>query len=112
MRVSHLVSRYHIAAMPRRAVTLTLLLVLVIQLIGAVAFASVCFEPCPDDTEETSCPPVCSLCTDCTHAQTAVVRHAADAATPLMTASPVLPQQASSPSSQLADDIFHVPLPG
>jgi hypothetical protein len=97
--------------MHRRRITLTLLLVLVIQMIGAVAFASVCVEPCPDDTEETSCPPVCSLCTDCTHAQTAVVRHTADAA-PLMTASPVLPQHSSSSSSQLADDIFHVPLHG
>lgn len=97
--------------MRRRGLSVTLLVVLAVQLLGSMAFASVCLEPCPDDTEETSCPPVCALCTSCTHAQTAIVQHASGGM-PLMSTHRFVPQRPASPSSQLAADIFHVPLPG
>lgn len=97
--------------MLRRALTLTLLAVLAVQFLGAIALTSICVEPCPDDTEETSCPPVCALCTSCTHSQTAIVQHGAKSA-PLMALLPFATQQTVASSSALADDIFHVPLLG
>lgn len=90
---------------------MTLLVLIAVQLLGAMAFASVCVEPCPDDTEDSSCPPVCALCTSCTHAQTAIVQHAASGL-PLVAAHRFVPQPAAAASSRLAADIFHVPLPG
>src|ERR1700741_1832557 len=60
-------------SMPRRTFALALLLVLAVQFLGAMVFASACAEPGPDDPESTSCPPVCTLCSDCTHAQQAIV---------------------------------------
>jgi hypothetical protein len=95
----------------RRKVSMTLLALIALQLLGGVAFASVCLEPCPDDTEETSCPPVCVVCTSCTHSQTAIVQHASTGS-PFTTAHRFVPQLSTSPSSRLAADIFHVPLPG
>jgi len=97
--------------MSRRGLTVTLLAILAVQLLGGMALASACPEPCPDDTEDTGCPPVCALCTSCTHAQTAIVQHAS-ARMPLMATQRVVPQQAASTSSPRTDDIFHVPLPG
>lgn len=95
----------------RRTVSMTLLALIALQLLGGVALASVCVEPCPDDTDETSCPPVCALCTGCTHAQTAIVQHAATWT--LFTATHRFVAQPPAPlSSQLAADIFHVPLLG
>jgi len=90
---------------------MTLLALIALQLVGGMAFASVCVEPCPDDTEETSCPPVCALCTSCTHAQTGIVQHAASS-TPLTSTHRFVPRQSATPSSRLAADIFHVPLLG
>lgn len=95
----------------RRNVSMVLLAMFALQLLGGMAFASVCVEPCPDDTDDTSCPPVCSLCTSCTHAQTAIVQHSANE-TPFLAAHRFVPQPPASLSSQLAADIFHVPLPG
>jgi hypothetical protein len=95
----------------RRGLCVMLLVVVAVQLLGAMAFASVCSEPCPDDTEDTSCPPVCALCTSCTHAQTAIVQHSANGV-PLMAAHRFVAQHPALPSSPLADDIFHVPLFG
>lgn len=97
--------------MSRRALALTLLALLAVQLLGGMVFAAECPEPCPDDTETTSCPPVCTICTSCTHAQTAIVQDASDG-TLLMAARPFGPQEAASVSSPVADDIFHVPLLG
>ena len=97
--------------MLRRNVSWTLLAMIALQLLGGMAFASVCLEPCPDDSEETSCPPVCTVCTGCTHAQTAIVQHATSG-TPLLAAATFAGQHSSSVTSHLADDIFHVPLPG
>lgn len=94
-----------------RRMSVTLLVVLAVQILGSMAFVSVCPEPCPDDAEGTSCPPICALCTTCTHAQQAIVQHSASAA-PLTAAQQVFPQHALSTSPQLAADIFHVPLPG
>ncbi len=102
---------YKARPMVRRGVSLTILALIAVQLLGTMAVASVCLEPCPDDTEGTSCPPICSLCTSCTHAQTAIVQQAA-IGEPLLTARDLAIPQAYSPSSQLADDIFHVPLLG
>jgi len=97
--------------MIRRGLSAALLVVLAMQLLGGMAPASACPEPCPDDTDDTSCPPVCALCTGCTHAQTAIVQHAT-AGVPLMSAHRLLSVQPASISSPLAADIFHVPLPG
>jgi hypothetical protein len=95
----------------RRKVSMTILVLMAVQLLGSMAFASVCLEPCPDDTEDTSCPPVCALCTSCTHAQTAIMQHAASGL-PLESIHRFVPQPPAWPSSQLAADIFHVPLLG
>ena len=97
--------------MPGRALVLTLLAVIAVQLLGGMVFATECLEPCPDDTEETSCPPVCTLCTTCTHAQTAVVQNASSGM-PLLAAHRFVPQQLSTIAWSLTDDIFHVPLLG
>jgi hypothetical protein len=102
---------YKLRPMPRRKVSVTLLAILAVQMLGGMVFASVCLEPCPDDTEETTCPPVCTLCTSCTHAQTAIVQDSS-AGTPLLSAGRFLPQHLAAISSHLTDDIFHVPLPG
>lgn len=102
---------YNRRPMLRRNVSVALLAMIAVQLLAGVAFASVCVEPCPDDTDETSCPPVCALCTSCTHAQTWIVQHAASE-TPLTTTHRFVAQPPTSPSSQLAADIFHVPLLG
>ena len=97
--------------MTRRSFVVMLLILVAVQLLGAMAFASECLEPCPDDTESSSCPPVCALCTSCTHAQTGIVQHAAEAA-PGMNEQHLPSQQHSSLHSKFAADIFHVPLPG
>lgn len=102
---------YNLPRMTRRGVGLALLLIVAAQLTATVAFASVCFEPCPDDTEGTTCPPVCSLCTSCTHAQQAIVQTAATAI-PVMTAPHAYAPPGSCGPLHLADDIFHVPLLG
>ena len=102
---------YNLSRMARRGVVLALLVIIAAQLTATVAFASVCFEPCPDDTEGATCPPVCSLCTSCTHAQQAIVRSDATAAPTLTAPHPHAPHVLSGPL-HLADDIFHVPLLG
>lgn len=96
--------------MVRRGLCLTLLLIFAAQLLGGMVVASVCQNPCPDDAG-SGCPPICALCTICTHAQTGLVQHSVSGK-PLMSTHRFVPQQAASASSQLADDIFHVPLPG
>lgn len=97
--------------MLRRSVTGTLLVILAVQLIGGVAFAPVCFEPCPDDTGGQTCPPVCTLCTSCTRAQQAIVDATAGAGPAVAAGSILSFQPAASPATR-GDDIFHVPLPG
>jgi len=42
---------YNSRLMHRRGLSVTLLVILALQLLGSMAFASVCPEPCPDDTE-------------------------------------------------------------
>ena len=88
-----------------------LLTIFAAQLLGGMVFASVCLEPCPDDVEGTNCPPVCAMCTGCTHAQSAIVKHAISAA-PMHTAQRVVPGASFAVTSFLGDDIFHVPLFG
>jgi len=100
---------YNSRPMARRRITLTLLALIAVQLLGSMAFASVCLEPCPDDTENTSCPPVCALCTTCTHAQQAIVQTIVTAG-PHQIARHAFHAQPGGTPSQLADDIFHVPL--
>jgi hypothetical protein len=102
---------YNSRPMLRRGLSVTLLVLIAVQLLGSMAFASVCLEPCPDDTEETSCPPVCALCTSCTHSQTAIVPYGASE-TPLTSTHRFVAQPPTSPTSQLAAEIFHVPLLG
>jgi hypothetical protein len=102
---------YNHTAMARRGVIVTLLLIIAVQLIGGILFATVSVEPCPDDGPGRACPPMCALCTSCTHAPQAIVR-----ATPTAVALAVTPRLFTvSPvpaPSQSAADIFHVPLRG
>ena len=102
---------YKARPMLRRGLSVTLLVIVAVQLLGSVAFASVCLEPCPDDTGDASCPPICAVCTSCTHAQQAIVQNAGSGA-PLMTTQHVIPPHPLGTSSQLPADIFHVPLLG
>jgi hypothetical protein len=95
----------------RRTLSMTLLAMIALQLLSGMAFATVCFEPCPDDADGTSCPPVCAVCTSCTHAQTAIVQHVA-VGVPLMAEHRFVAQPPAWTSSQRAVDIFHVPLRG
>lgn len=95
----------------RRRLSLAILAILAVQLLGGIVLASDCAEPCPDDTEEASCPPVCAFCTTCTHSQSAIVRQGASG-TPQVVIERHLAEAAVATSSQLAADIFHVPLPG
>jgi len=97
--------------MTRRGLCLTLLVIFAVQLLGGMALASACPEPCFDDADGTGCPPICALCTSCTHAQTGIVQHSASGM-PVMSMHRFVAQQSASPSSQLADDILHVPLLG
>jgi hypothetical protein len=102
---------YNSRTMRRRGFSMTLLVLFAVQLLGSMAFASVCLEPCPDDTEETSCPPACALCTSCTHSQTAIVQDGASGL-PRVSTHRFVRSPAASPASHLAADIFHVPLAG
>jgi len=97
--------------MNRRRWSALLLIILAAQLVGGMVWASACPEPCPDDTSTTSCPPICTSCATCTHAQTAIVQLATDG-TPLMDAREFVAQSAPSFTSQRSADIFHVPLLG
>lgn len=98
--------------MSRRSLTVTLLALLAVQLLGGLVFASVCPEPCPDDAPGATCPPICALCTSCTHAQQAIVQQTPVTAVELITAPHVFPSRDGAAPSQLAADIFHVPLLG
>lgn len=101
---------YKLRPVLRRKLSLTLLAIIAVQLLGLVAFASVCFEPCPDDSDDSSCPPVCATCTSCTHSRQAIVR-AADGF-PIVSAAHAFHSRVAAPPSLIAADIFHVPLPG
>jgi len=92
----------------RRA--LTLVVVLTLHLAGLV-LVSACIEPCPDDGAGKTCPPICSLCMTCTHAQRAIVQLETTAVF-LATSPHVRPLEAARELSNLAVDIFHVPLLG
>jgi hypothetical protein len=97
--------------MARRGVIATLLVIIAAHLAGGILFATVCVEPCPDDGPGRKCPPICALCTGCTHAQQAIVQspmmNVAIVAAPHLFTVPVIP----APSQPTAD-IFHVPLLG
>ena len=87
------------------------LVVLAVQMLGGMALASPCSEACPEDARGGGCPPICALCTSCTHGQTAIVRSAM-AGEPVIVMQELVVQQRVLVSSQRTDDIFHVPLPG
>jgi hypothetical protein len=97
--------------MLRRALSLALLVLLAVPLLGGFALASECVEPCPDDAEEESCPPVCTLCVGCAHAQTAIVLPP-EVATPPNGGEPHLTVRPLARQSLRASDVFHVPLLG
>lgn len=102
---------YNLPGMGRRCVVATLLVVFGAQLLAGLVFASVCLEPCPDDGDERTCPPVCSLCIRCTHAQQAIVSTEGAATSLVDRPHLTAPLQLSGPS-KLPADIFHVPLFG
>lgn len=97
---------YKRPSMTRRGVIATLLVIIAVQFAGGIWFASVCPEPCADDGPCSTCTPIC---TSCTHAQQAIVRSTASLAT-LAVAPLIFHAQSLPASSQLAADIFHVPL--
>jgi hypothetical protein len=99
---------YNSRPMLRRGLTVTLLAIIAVQLLGAMAFASVCLEPCPDDGDGQTCPPVC---TSCTRAQQAIL-DAMVIGAPEVAAQNILPFQFSASPTTREDDIFHVPLLG
>jgi hypothetical protein len=104
---------YNRRGMVRRGVIGMLLIVVVGQIAGGMLFASVCNQPCPDDNGRDTCPPICSFCTTCAHAQQAVVQvRAAGAITPLPVLTNVFTAHPLAATQQRADDIFHVPLLG
>lgn len=102
---------YNSALMGRGTVAATLLIVIAAQFLTGVMFASVCLEPCPDDGEGQTCPPVCSLCSTCTHGQQAIVS-SGGSGTSLLTAPHVGLTPSLAGPSKLPADIFHVPLFG
>jgi hypothetical protein len=97
--------------MLRRSLALALLVLLAAQLLGGFVLASECVEPCPDDAEEESCPPVCTLCVGCAHAQTAIVLPP-EGATPPNAAEPHFTPRPLARKSLRTSDVFHVPLLG
>ena len=88
-----------------------LLVIIVAQFMGGVLFAAVCVESCPDDGPGRTCPPACSLCMSCIHAQQAIVRNTMTLE--VLVATPHIFNVRPVPApSQPAGDIFHVPLLG
>jgi hypothetical protein len=102
---------YKSRPMLRRNLAVALLLIVAVQFLGSMAFAATCLEPCPDDTDGASCPPVCTLCTTCTHAQQATMSDSASAG-PIEIAQRLVHRALPSIASPVANDIFHIPLPG
>lgn len=97
--------------MARRGLTMTMIALIAVQLIGSMGFASVCLEPCSDEEPETSCTPVCSLCTTCTHAQQAIVPPVPNAGPDRVAVHGFQPQPGGRALPR-ADEILHVPLAG
>ena len=102
---------YNRAGMARHGVIATLLVIVALQLMGGILFATVCVEPCPDDGPARTCPPICALCASCTHAQQAIVRNTMTLAAIVVTPHVFGVRPVPAPS-QPAADIFHVPLLG
>lgn len=100
---------YNARPVLRRGMTLTLLAIIAVQLLGGITLASACFEPCPDDTSESSCPPICATCTTCAHSRHAIVQ-ASVGGVPIVSALDAFLSQVAAPTSRHAVDIFHVPL--
>jgi hypothetical protein len=90
---------------PRCALAIVLVLIT-----AGIGFAPVCNEPCPGDTAQKSCPPFCSFCTMCAHAQQAVIDLPARAAAPVLMARSAFAAPAAAPLSHPAADVFHIPL--
>ena len=102
---------YKARCMSRRGCSLALLAILALQLVGGIALATVCLDPCPDDDAGRSCPPTCALCTTCTHAQPALL-HDVSASVPSLPAARVVATERWAETSEHSSDIFHVPLAG
>jgi hypothetical protein len=82
-----------------------------VQLVGGFAIAAGCPDPCPDDADGAGCAPICALCPACTHAQSGIVERPVSAA-PMASMYAFVSVAVAWPSSRIAADIFHVPLPG
>ncbi|MHB0969031.1 MAG: hypothetical protein ACYC7A_14165 [Thermoanaerobaculia bacterium] len=102
---------YNTRPMTGRALAFVLLALVAFQLAGGIAAPAVCAEPCPDDDDGSNCPPVCSLCSRCTHAQIAIA-HPGIQHSPLSVDEPVVPQATISFTSNATGEIFHVPISG
>jgi hypothetical protein len=96
--------------MSRGIRVLGLLLLLAVQLSGAITMMSWCAEPCPEDAGD-DCPPVCAVCTSCAHVKLAIVARGEGRVT-LAASHPVAPSTAGSLSVGVSSEILHVPLAG
>jgi hypothetical protein len=96
--------------MLRRRIIALLIIIVVTQVAAGMMFAPVCNEPCPDDNGQRSCPPFCSFCTMCAHAQQAVIHLPARAAAPALMVRSAFAAPEAARLSHPVSDIFHIPL--
>ena len=94
----------------RRGLTVSLLAVVVVQLLGTMAFASICFEPCPM-TAMARRARRSARSARTARAQQAILDSTVIGA-PEGAAQSVLPFQLSASPTTREDEIFHVPLLG
>jgi hypothetical protein len=96
--------------MSRGIRVLGLLLLLALQLSGAVTTLSWCAEPCPEDAGD-ECPPVCAVCTSCAHVKLATVADS-DASVTLAASHDIAPSSTGTMTLGVSFEILHVPLAG
>ena len=102
---------YNARPVTRRGLCLTLLVLVAVQLLGAVAVPSGCLEPCPEDSGESDCPPICATCATCAHSRQALLQTRAEG-DPASNVLHAVATPGLAPDSLFAADIFHVPLAG
>lgn len=95
----------------RRALRAAIVMIVLALLLAPAALPvdTDCAEPCPEESSESGCQPLCAACTVCAHIQVALTT----ASTPPLP----FPQHRASrpfdlamPDSSAPDEVFHVPL--
>lgn len=103
---------YNERPMLRRTLAFALLAILLLPLAGGIVEASVCLEPCPEDSADEDCTPLCAACTSCTHSQVAGILRGSATDAPSAVVERAAPVTGAGTQSPLVTDIFHVPLSG